>query len=182
MMNLLSALDKKQIREEYSWRFVETASIVGIVVVLLGLVLLLPSFIYVTFGARAAEAALLVAKSERTVLEKDTETRSVIKDVQARLALLAEPALRPDLHPLITAVLLRRTGGITIDAFSFDTAASEEGPRGTLVLGGTALDRAKMLAFVASLEADPLFSRVDSPLVNLVPKKDIPFVVTLHVR
>ncbi len=184
MMNLLSYEEKTAIRHEHTWRFFEVCCFVIVVLLVLAVVMLLPSFIYLRAAHESAQNALQNAQAERALLERDTATIALVKSVKGELELLApaDPPL-PEVAPLVEALLAKRTPGTTIEAITFTrSTVAPAGPRATLDISGTAKDRPSLLGLIGSLESEPLFSRVDSPITNLVKDKDIQYIIHLDVK
>lgn len=181
-MNLLPDTDKKKMSLEYHWRLAETACVMGVVLVLISGVLLLPSLMHVVFETRSVEAALVSHQNERAFLEKDLETQAVVRSVQNKLKVLRDEDVPQEFFPLISAVLEKRVAGTKLGSFMFERLSSVPDARARIILGGTALTRAHLLRLVASLESEPRFVRVESPIENLVPSRDIPFTVNVYVK
>ena len=179
-MNLLSTFHRETVRKEHLWRLLEVSGFVIIILLILSFVLLVPSALFINFEISSAETALQNVKAERALLEKDTETQSLVKEIRAQLDLVrTEKPEMLEVFPTVEKFLLRRTPGITVKSLTFNRNAAPEGPRGSLELSGVAVTRQSLLAFVSSLETEPLFSHVESPITNLVKERDIKY--TIHV-
>ncbi len=182
-MNLLSSVQKDTIRREYLWRLFEVGAFVVITLLLIALVLLLPSGVFLSVETMSVENALEQAKNQRAILEKDVTTQALVKEVRTRLEILRTASSEPpDLSAIFKTVLSHRAFGVSITSLIFDRTPEGGDTRGAVTFSGMAETRARLLAFVASLEAEPTLVHIDSPISNLVKDKNIQYVIHADVK
>lgn len=183
MMNLLPHTYKEEIYREHQWRFLEVAGSTASILLGIGLVLLSPSALFLVYETSSVRDALEVAKNQHAALLRDVTTQSLLAEVRRELDLVKPPVDRElGLAPLTRTLLSRRTAGVTMTTISFSRIAGDTAKRATFDIAGVADTRAALLGLIASLESEPLFGKVDSPISNLVKDKDLPYTIHIDVK
>lgn len=129
----------------------------------------------VTVGQQLVELKKRAEAKELIELERNWRlTEQQVKG----LAWLNVPAPSP--AALWAQIMQDRPNGIRLGGIDF--AAVPNTASTTLVLKGTASSRRNFLTFVEQLRADNIFSRVDSPVDNLIKDSETPFIINLEIH
>ena len=174
MINLLPPEGKKRVRTEYWVRVVAAYFALTGLVFLIGAILLLPTYFYISFQA----SALAVSGQE---LEGDTQSYEALeKEIQLAndiSRLLVDTPEYIEASAVIDEIYA--VAGDRIDVNSIRIL--KEGRMITsVVVSGSALDRSALVAFRDGAEASEYFATVELPLSNLAEDRDIPFSLTLE--
>jgi hypothetical protein len=174
MSNLLSSDSLNIRRLEYANKILfGIFSVIG-VSVLLGVLVLLPSYISIRVDRISIEAqneALFefVSASQGSKDRDDLiDARKRIESLGKVLSILSVPT------DVISAVIDRRPTGLKIHSIQF---ISKDG-KDTTRISGTIEKRAQIQAYVTSLESDKLFSSVKVPVSQLADADEGLFVIT----
>ena len=85
-----------------------------------------------------------------------------------------------EISPLLKIILNSKPQGIEFDSLSYERRVKDEG-RDRILLYGRADTRNALLGFVESLREIKYFSKVHSPVSNLLQKQDIDFSLTVEL-
>jgi hypothetical protein len=177
MYKLLTEEKKAMLARVYAHRRTAVILIALDVVMVIGMVGLLPS--YVLSDARRQEVA------ERTKImeglsssEDEQELQAWLDSLNAKLKALSptEDTDRPS--ELIEKILGERSDGIRLTSFVW----SKEGGEALVSVSGIGRDRQSLIAFESRLNASGHFGRVTLPISNLAKDKDINFQVKLSLQ
>lgn len=173
MYKLLPEKTREKVRGEYLLRrsvVMVTALILVLVVAIVGL---FPSYIL--------SKALQKEVAERTqALGLEPEPEAVVGEswlagINLKLKLLA-PKLDGDRPSVLLAqVIAEKGGGIKINSFSWVKGEGQS----QLAIAGVATDRQALLAFESRLNSSGKFSAVTLPVSNLAKDRDISFELKL---
>lgn len=176
MINLLPPETRDSLKRLYLKRLIIFMLLILFLLIAVSAVLLLPS--YFIFSVRNKEAKLALESAESaSALEGLEEALATVKEVNKKIALLdAEPAgPAPSVTKVLSRLVADASGLVKLDNFS-------QSADGKITLRGTAPTRNSLLAFIRRLEQDEIFSRVDSPISNLVAERNIRFLINLELK
>lgn len=173
MVNLLPQSDQKHLIGAYYIHLAAVFFLAASIAVVVGAVLLAPSYITSQASADSYERYLdalagSVGLKERSYASEDVAElaeRVRIMDLYAGSAITSE---------LIDALGEKLTSGIRITRIAFTRTDSGA----NITLGGTADTRQELLAFADALRASPSFTRVSLPVSQLVMEEDANFSIT----
>lgn len=162
-LNLLSPTQKEALRARVLYAMIERLMVFLTIetllagVILLGVRIRLLQTLETVVSRQILSTEYVSANNEiRTV----NETVGRIEAVQA----LAVPA-----STLLSDVVGRTPGGIIVTGLDFETRTN------ALRIAGVAETREKLLAYEASLRSSPYVKTLESPISNLLKKRDVNF-------
>ncbi len=137
---------------------------------------LLPSYFLASVKEKAASARL-EAQSREAVPVADQRTMDIIRDVNAKIALVERGDENDfSVSEKLLTVIVRKMPDIKITRLSFEDDAADGK---VLSVEGRAPSRERLLLFRRALEDDDSFKKVDLPISNFVRGSDIQFYVEL---
>ena len=176
MFKLLTEEEGQKVRGEYATRRVIVTLYALILVFIVGLIGLLPS--YILSNARQHDVL------ERTRIMDTTGQRGGESELQAWLAKvnLELKVLSPELDTdrpsdFIERILDEKVPGIRLTGFSWIKVKDKV----TLSVNGVASDRQVLIVFEDRIKTSGYFSEVTLPLSNLAQDKNIDFQIKLGV-
>ncbi|MBI2023978.1 hypothetical protein HYT00_01115 [Candidatus Giovannonibacteria bacterium] len=178
MINLLPYDEKKKMEQERLLRFLIVASLSLSSVLFLGIVLMSPSY----FNLRQQKIDL---EKEEEIMRKNAPAETMdqvnteIKKNLGRVKLIEFSSGSGDIYEILEKILDSRSHGISLIKVSFDKGDAEV--RGKIIIGGRANARDDLLLFTKNLEELGIFNKIDSPISNILRKKDIDFSLTLDL-
>lgn len=177
MFNVLPDSLKKLIRQEYYFRLAIIVALAFIALQVIGLFLLLPSWVLSTY--KEQEALSDVAAVHESPMENHLQSVSDTITQTNRTLAVMNTLLYPEAAPLFQDILSRQPAGVHLTGFSYTLA--DDGTA-SIVASGNALTRNILVSFEKSLEKSSLFASVNLPVSNLAKDTDIPFSITLSVK
>ena len=177
MINLIPIEEKKAIKKDFYYRFLTIFFVMLSFVVVVLLVVVLPSY-YISLEKKVSTNQKLDIQKNKVMPEIDQKAVVSIKELDARLALLA--AARKNKYvfsqKVINEISLQKAPGIKIIRFSFNNDVLE-GKKVSIT--GFAQNREQLLLFRQALEEDTLFKNVNLPISNFVKGNNIEFNLNL---
>jgi len=176
MINLLPPIEKQRIRREFTLRVVIVYLFFVSVAVVIGVILLLPSYFFADIIKKNAESEILILKnsSENTKREEINNQLSITKE---RLSAITEQEPRISFYKMVEKVADYADRSISIDTISYIRAT--DGGNSNLQLAGLAATRDDLLSFTKFLEDDDLFNEVILPVSSLAKDRDIKFNIQI---
>jgi Tfp pilus assembly protein PilN len=175
LTNLLPQGQVKALKRDYFLRLATVSLLMCSGIVLVGAILLLPSYIYEreTTDQETAELARLstnlATSAEQQVQGEistlDTKTQAITalsSSATASTALRAAPAPRP---------------GISLNGFTFTPPA--KGTPGIMEISGVSDTREDLRSYDTALAALPFVTNADLPISDYAQASNIPFTITL---
>ena len=173
-MNLLPKEDQKIIRKERLKRFIVLSAVSFALVAVFAWILLLPSYLILFYEGQFLEHKLNIAEKD-TERKKIEELESEISGLNKKLDILKRAMQnRQEPSRLFQEIIAQKPRGVKLDILSYEEAF------GRVSLQGRAKARNDLLAFVKALENDVMFSRVVSPIANLLEGEDTSFSLVLE--
>lgn len=176
-LNLLPPEDQQRVGRDRLIRFFTYTNSVIFIILLVGNTLLLPTYFFLFFQERGARE-LLAAQQQTAHTEQTRETEARITQINAALARFQKsytPA-KDSLAASITSSITNAPAGITLSFFSFEKET------GAIILRGHALTRNDLLQYISLIREHPSFSRVESPVENILRDKNISFTLSFSIR
>ncbi len=188
MINLIPNEEKKKMEKDFLCRLAAFSLLMLGSSVLVGLFLLLPSYVLSSIQASSVADKIKLQEAENAFSESDMNTLQTVETLRKKIAVVEEAEKNKNIfsRTVLDEILSRRTGGIKIIGVYYkneaSTPAGKDG-RGEIVnVAGTAADREALIRFRESLEAGAAFSKVELPISNLVRASNITFTLTLTPR
>ena len=178
MLNLITDTEQKRLKHEYFLRLASMVLVMLFVVISVGAMLLVPSFITLKIEGSALESNL-VALEASIAKQGGDDARTFLEETRQRATLIATHADRPSIRDLFLSIIDARASGIQIHSFFFDEG---KGETATILLRGNAETRTALVAFRDMLETNDQFESVSLPLRDLASNRDISFAVTIEMK
>jgi len=175
MTNLLPPHAKKQIIHEYWVRVVCVWVIVWSVSLLVGSIVLWPTYVLLS-GNNEAYAAATTQATERSNEYKELSAVLVQSSKQAEQ--IVAQANRQKMSSVLADVWTATGAGIDVESVS---VSSLEGNIAGVNVTGQARDRQSLAGFRDRLDALPYVSEVNLPIDNLAQNEDIDFSLTVTI-
>lgn len=177
MFNLLPKPEKDAVRREYRVRLATVILWFLSAALVIGSLLLLPSWFLSAQKEAAAESrfdALERSVGRRESADLEGDLLALATQVQS-LSREAPPGL---FYELIGAVVSRRPKGVSLESI----AVTDRGEgKHTVTVAGVAADRDALVSFSRALGEIPLLERAKLPLSNLAKESGIPFSLSAAV-
>ena len=168
--NLLPPNEKRMVAREEWRRVIRVIGAFGLAAILIGSVLLTPSYIPLLFEIQSLGREHDLEQEASRIFELDVIRREV-GEISRALDVVKRAALgRPHTRQLFDAVV-RDASGITTTSFTVRDAVS-------VSVEGKAALRGDLLAFEQMLRESGLFREISSPLSNIIRQADISFTLT----
>ncbi|MBI2052943.1 MAG: hypothetical protein HYT34_01730 [Candidatus Ryanbacteria bacterium] len=177
-MNLLPPEYKKELRYE-AWRqFTLFSGIALASVITITIVLLLPSFFFVSFQLQASKDRLTFLQRGPDFKEL-AASRDQINAIDAFLKNIVDYSTkRGPIVPVVQSVLAETATSTKLSSFAF---SRKEDGASTITLAGVADRRDDLLKFIDKLQKNSYVKRVDSPVTNYLKEISTPFALTLDI-
>lgn len=177
MINLIPNQEKKKKVKDFYFRLTIVFFIVLGVCMIIGSVLILPSYFLSSVRKNINEERLQMQKNEIVPIP-DQNTVTAIKNLNIKLNIIenAEKDRYLVSQKVINAIMLRKMPDIKITEISYDNSTLE-GKKVTI--RGLAVSRERLLLFRRALEDDVAFKKVDLPISNFVKGSNIEFYLNL---
>ena len=168
--NLLPPNEKRAVAREEWRRVIVVIGASGLAALLIGSVLLVPSYIPLLFEIKSLGREHDLEQEASRIFELDV-IRQEVGDITRALDVVKHAATRrPHTRQLFDAVV-RDASGITIASFTVRDAVA-------VSVEGKAALRGDLLAFEQMLRESGLFTQIVSPLSNIIRQADINFTLT----
>lgn len=179
MINLLPYEDKKEVERESFRRFAVVATLSISAALLISIVLMAPAYfsLYQERSGLLKEEGLL---QQGTQAEKMSEVVNKIKMTNSRLSVIESSAITKSVPEDLKKIIDLVPSGVGIDGISF--TKQNISVRGRVVLSGRANSREDLPPFIRTLYDSGLFSKVDSPVSNILKKNNVDFLINLEFK
>ena len=175
MFKLLTELAKQKVKHEYRRRRTIVMLSGLILVLIVGTIGLLPS--YVLLNARQNEARESVKVMNSSMEKDEPDLQAWLKSINHKLKLLS-PVLDTDRpSEIVEKILDIRPASINMNSFSWKKASGKI----TLSINGVALDRQALIMFENRINSTGKFSEVVLPISNLAKDKNINFQINFSL-
>jgi len=175
MINLLPQEGVDEVRRIYRRRLTLMGILMGLIVTLLSIILLLPPLFSIRARRESTAHALSGAKARPISHEADSVS-DAIKETNSKLKLLTSllSTSTSSFTDIVDLIMVHRTPDIVFRHI-------ERSSQSKIILRGVARTRTSLLVFIKSLDGDPVFAEVISPISNLITNTDIDFMVDLSL-
>ena len=176
MINLLSILDQKTIKNIYHYRLLEWYSL--LLACLLVILLVLAGSLYFIITLRVDTEQSILDSLQIKNSDGSTAARLSVADINKAITLMVQSTESPRLADLINTLAVGTPVGIKITNLKFTRT-----DKGEVVvdLKGVTANRQILLGFTSLLEGLGGFHEVNSPYSNLVKKTNAEFNISLTV-
>ncbi len=173
MINLLLPAQRKLARAEYRHRLFIVGGLLTFSLIMVVLIII-SSFAFI-LSRRRAEVLEQIAAARREFAGSDLETaRRAVSDINSLIKTLATPAGHESIAAVYRQLIEARPSGIQLTKLEWQRAGV-----GQIEISGRSETRAALLAYIDSLETDPYFQKVASPVKNIIRERDISFNLTV---
>jgi len=179
MINLISLQSKRTITRQYWLRIGIVGSSIVCGFCLLGIILMVPSYILTVEKEKVA-----IARAEELHASKDFQENKELGDIVVKTKKqldafnqLQQKYISDAVTPILEQVTAKK-GKIRLQEISYQT---NEEKMSTIKIKGIATSRNELLDFVGMLKADTTFSRVDVPVSSFVQNIDSTFEIVLVI-
>ena len=174
MFKLLTEEESRKVRHEYAMRRMVIILSSLILVLVVGVIGLLPTYVLSTIRYNEAqERSRIVANGNQR--EASSDPKAWLSKINRQLRILS-PKLDTDRpSDLIDEIVDQRTSGIKLTGFSWVKSDGKI----NLTISGTSRDRQTLLSFESRVNALDNLSDVTLPISNLAKDKNIDFQIKL---
>lgn len=175
MFNVLTDSFKKDIRDQYKKRRVIVWLIAVICLQISFLVLILPSYIYLS----TEEKDLLASNVSHTTannLADNSSGSKTFQNVNNELSVLSSNIGLNTFDSLILRLTSLKSQGIQLKEIIYQNKTATSS---TIILNGVAASRGALLSFSKNIEANDTFYNVDLPVSDFAKNKDIDFSISM---
>lgn len=180
MINLLPYEDKKEVEREGLRRFLIVATLSISTILVLGIFLMGPAYFFL-YQEKANLDRKEQLSNKDAQNQKLKETIADIKNINSKISIVESSANSPSDSEALKTVVGLIPFSMRIDGLSFERANLTT-DKGRARLKGTAATRDGFIAFIKIIEESGLFSKVDSPVSNILNKENIDFSITLTFK
>lgn len=175
MFTLLTEADSRVVIREYRMRVVVVALLFLIIALLLGLILLMPSFVLISGREKLAteKLATVLTTQEKLLAGNPDENARETKEI---MRLLSTRSKQSSVSELFDRVSAHRFSGVRITSL---TASINENNMPAIGVSGVASTRQALSAFVKTLEVDKAFTGVSVPVSNFAKSTNLEFTLSL---
>jgi hypothetical protein len=174
MYKLLPEEEKIKVAHEYSLRRLVVVNLGIVVLLLIGLVGLLPSYLLSSARHSEAEARAVLMRADGPEGERE-EVLSWLSLVNRKLALLSSNVVIEQPLELFERFLRNDFEGISVTYLNWNKAGEEI----TLTVSGLAEDRQKLIRFEEQINASGQFKKASFPISQLAKERNLDFKITL---
>lgn len=181
MINLLPKEAKEVMVREYRLRAVVLGMGAGTLALILGMVFLVPGYLFVR-NQQSQYDNLLASVRSRNEQSVTSDVEKRAKTVNGDVALIegtfkARSALASTVADLVQKHVV---AGIALSSLEYDRG-EDATAKAHLSLRGIADTREALIAFAKELSGDSAFAAVDSPISALAPREKLSFSITATV-
>lgn len=187
MIDLLPTSEKSAIRKEYRLR-VLTVSLGLLSSVFAAMVIsLLPTYL---LTVSRYDAFLAESQSDETQsrISQVKDMELMVRDTNKKIDILKEGTAVIRVQDIVGEILESKGAGLTITSLAYDSGGvtSKRGKEDivtppTLVIQGSASDRAALLSFKETLSQKKEFGAVDLPISSLVKETNLSFSINISM-
>lgn len=174
MTNLLPNKDITALKKLYWLRFTAIAFTMAALLLVVGTVLLLPSYILLLGQTNAYSETFLETEREQ---QDVSLLMSAIRDANALATEIESNKNELSFFETLQAVRVLGGDAISIDTFFYEYKKNLNEPD-QILLYGVAKDRASLTQFSRAVQSDERFSEAIVPIQNLAGDKDVAFTIT----
>lgn len=176
LTNLLPSERRGALTREYFLRLGVVGLVMASLLVVAAMILLLPTYLFLTDNARTKEAHLAAVTSALA----STDQAALIARLSAlsgNAAILSALAKAPSASGYLRSVLALSRPGITLSDFAYAPAGGMSA--GTLAVSGTAATRDALRSYQLALESAPFVRSADLPVSAYARDSNISFTITI---
>lgn len=174
MLKLLLNEKKKEIKKEYSLRYLTILffGLAGIFV--LFIISLIPVYFILKIDQKVLNEELSVAQDSELNSDR-TRLKEKLSSLQQTLNIVDTPSI--EISGYIQKITERQPRDISILKIDFDKNENSQ----TIILQGNANSRGSLATFIDSLETVDEFETVNLPFSSFTRDSDIPFSITINL-
>lgn len=177
--NLLPFSEQNKIARRRAFRFLTVAGLMIFLILLAAVFLLLPSYLFLSFQSKELARKLEIEK-QSSELKKAESTETAIRNLNRRIGILnINKNVLKNSFSEIAFLAEKKPVGVLINSFLYEKGKQDKPD--TLIVAGDAKTRDSFLRFTEILEKNSAFSRVYSPVSNILSKEEIEFSLIIDL-
>ena len=177
MPNLIPQKEKRIIYNNYRAKIVSFWLVGMMISVLLGAILLLPSYFLTISKLKESNENVEVLKKSVNYQES-RHTEEEISNTNKYIKILLQRASGNSIDKYLAKIISLTPSGVHIDSIGYHLVDLKNAE---IFLAGESGSREKMIAYVDALKDSNMFIKVDLPIGNLAKEKEITFNLTLSL-
>jgi len=180
-MNLLPSTEKDILKKGLRLRALVVASFLVSAFLLIGLVMLLPSYFLASenYSKITLENYLPETEDKSSV----DEIVNLPKEINSKLEFLLLSNNNISAFDSISNIIKYLPAKVKLNSISFTKNQNYKGKNGDIILiSGTATDRDSLVSFSSLLEESGSFSSVEVPVSSLTRDKNLPFSMNIFIE
>ncbi len=176
LTNLLPSARRNILSRDYFLRFGVVVVVFVMILALAAILLLLPTYVFLSESARAKEAHLAAIDSTLSSVS-GTSLPARLATLSRNVAALSALAHTPSVNAIVRSALGISRPGVSLSGFIY---TSVNGPHaGTLAITGSALTRDALRGYQLALSSAPFAQSADLPVSAYAKDSDISFTITV---
>lgn len=180
MINLLPDEEKEIVFRERLRRAVVVAGFFISVILAVGMILMTPSYFFLSFQERDLVRSLTLSEEGARALETEG-LEEKISDARVKFEHIASAAKKKrPISPIFIKIIKSLPGGVRLNSIDYEVASNNTQEK--ITLSGVAGTRDEFLAFEKRLKESRDFKNVDSPVSNLLSETEIDFNLILDLK
>jgi heme exporter protein D len=177
---LLPEKEIRALKKEYRIRFFVVLLFFVSFAVFVGIVSLIPSYVFSYMQEKQALNDLQSLQDSR----RERGTDAIMKDLSDTQQLVNKLKNRHDpivFSQVIAEIIERKSSQVALNSFQINQSSTASSTL-DVSIQGTAQTRDSLLAFRESLEQNPFISKIDLPISDLAKSRDISFALKLTIQ
>jgi len=173
MINLLLPVDRKAVRAVYRHRLFVVGGLLTFGLALIALIIV-SSFAFILSLRRGEVLGQIMIAKQQFSTDALAKVQQTVSEVNASINILGPVPGHESVADILKQLIDKRTAGIQLISFKF--VAQENG---TVEVAGKSQTRVALLAYLEALRAEPRFSKIESPVKNIIRERDVTFNLTV---
>jgi len=178
-MNLLPFSEQNKIARQRLFCCSIATGLITFFILSAAIFFLVPSYLFLFFQSKELARKLEIEK-QSSELKKAESIEATIRNLNRRIDLLSKnEAVLKDPFSEMALLIKEKPANVLINSFSYEKSGQNK--PAILTVTGNAKTRDSLLRFVEILGKNPAFSRVYSPISNILSKEEIEFSLIMDL-
>ncbi|OHA13875.1 MAG: hypothetical protein A2909_00985 [Candidatus Tagabacteria bacterium RIFCSPLOWO2_01_FULL_39_11] len=179
-MNLLPTEDQIDFRKSYRKKIILIIGIFIIFTEIVFLILLLPSYIFLSSKKEAFNRELAIA-NQAPLFKRAEEIKSEMRDLNRKISLFSEQRNSvKDISVMLKDLIAAKPDGVSINFLDYKKSDRKD-DKGAILVRGESGSRNIFLDFLEELKKKDYIMDLDSPVSNLLKEYNIKFFFTVFL-
>lgn len=181
-VNLLPQDYQKKIKADRLRRLIAAFGFLIFIAIASNIALLLPFQLAAVLQQKELRRELEITKKS-SLFAKATDIEEIIGKLNSQVDLFQkQESGRFELAPIMESVLSSRPAGVNIRNFIFEAENQAKNQPARISISGWAGNRPALINFIKTNESNRFFSRVGSPISNLLKEQNIDYSLVLELN